>query len=255
MRRIIDYGERGQVTVLPTSNELAFVATEEIAVAHLRSSRQRKPTWVALSGGSTPKAMFEVIKDPMFRRRLDWTQVHFFWGDERWVPLDSDESNAGEAIRGFIDEISLAEEYYHPWPVTLDEPDAAASAYETSIRIVTQALDGTPELDLVFLGMGDDGHTASLFPGTEAIHERERLTVANHVPKLDTTRLTFTPRLINNAHDVIFLVNGEGKAETLHKVLDGPIDIDALPSQAIRPTNGRLRWLVDETAAARLERE
>ncbi|HYH13523.1 MAG TPA: 6-phosphogluconolactonase, partial [Thermomicrobiales bacterium] len=144
MRRVIDYGERGQVTVMRNADELAFTATEEIAVAHLRTMRQRKPTWIALSGGSTPKAMFTIIKDPMFRRRIDWTQIHFFWGDERWVPLDSNESNAGEAVRGFIDEIKLAEEHYHPWPVALENPDDAASAYETSIRIVTQALDDTP---------------------------------------------------------------------------------------------------------------
>jgi 6-phosphogluconolactonase len=101
--------------------------------------------------------------------------------------------------------------------------------------------------------MGDDGHPGSLFPGTEAIHEQQRLAVANPVPQLDTTRLTLTPRLINNARDVIFLVNGEGKAEMLHRVLDGPIDVDTLPSQVIRPTHGRLRWLVDEAAASRLE--
>jgi len=254
MRRVIDYGERGQVTVLRNTAEVAFLAAEEMAVAHLRTARQRKSTWIALSGGSTPKAMFEVIKDPLFRRRIEWDRIDIFWGDERWVPLDSEESNAGEAIRGFIDDVGIPEEHYHPWPVTLDDPDAAARAYETSIRIVTQAMDGTPELDLVFLGMGDDGHTASLFPGTDAIHEQERLTVAHRVPKLDAVRLTMTPRLINNARDVVFLVNGEGKAETLHRVLDGPVDVDTLPSQVIRPTSGRLRWFVDEAAASRLER-
>ena len=255
MRRVIDYGERGHVTVTRSPDELAYLATEELAVAHLRSLRQKRPSYVALSGGSTPKRMYEVIKDPLFRRRVDWSQMEFFWGDERWVAIDDEASNAGEAIRGFIDEIGLAEEHYHPWPTHLEDPDEAANAYETTVRIVTKALDGVPELDLVYLGMGDDGHTASLFPGTDAIHERERLAVAHRVPKLDATRLTFTPQIINNARDVIFLVNGDGKAEMLHKVLDGPVDVDSTPSQVIRPTHGRLRWFVDEAAAAQLERE
>lgn len=255
MKRTIDYGERGQVLVARDNNELAFLATEELVLAHLRAAQKRRPTYIALSGGSTPKIMFDIIKDPRYRRRIDWPQVELFWGDERWVPLDSEESNAGEAVRGFIDEIGLAEEHFHPWPTYLDDSDRAAEAYEASIRIVTRSLDGVPELDLVFLGMGDDGHTASLFPGTEAIHEQERLAVAHRVPKLDATRLTLTPRIINNAHEVVFLVSGEGKADMLHTVLDGPVDVDSTPSQVIRPTHGQLRWFVDEAAASKLERE
>jgi 6-phosphogluconolactonase len=255
MRRTIDYGERGQVTVVRNAKDLAFLATEEVALAHLRASTQRHaPTHIALSGGSTPKAMFEIMKDARYHRRIDWSTTNLFWGDERWVPLESEESNAGEAVRGFIDEIGLAEERYHPWPTFLDDPAEAAEAYATTIRIVTGTLDGIPEFDLILLGMGDDGHTASLFPGTEAIHEQERLAVAHRVPKLDATRLTFTPRLIDNAREILFLVSGEGKAEMLHRVLDGPIDVDTRPSQAIRPTHGRLRWLVDEAAASKLEK-
>lgn len=254
MRRVIDYGERGQVTVTRDANELALIATEELAVAHLRAARQKRPTYVAFSGGSTPKLMFEIIKDPRYRRRIIWPETELFWGDERWVPVDDEASNAGEAIRGFIEEAEIPEEHYHPWPTHLDDPGEAASAYETTIRIVTQSLDSIPELDLVYLGMGDDGHTASLFPGTDAVHEHERLAVAHQVPKLDATRLTMTPRIINNAREVLFLVNGEGKAEMLHKVLDGPVDVDSMPSQVIRPEHGRLRWFVDEAAAAQLER-
>lgn len=254
MRRIIDYGVRGQVTVAESPKELAFLASEEIALAALRAMQRRSPAFVALSGGSTPKRMFEVLKDRFFHRRFDWTSLQFFWGDERWVPIEDEESNAGEALRGFIEEVDLPEENYHPWPTHLDDPDEAAAAYELTVRIVTGAQEALPTFDLIFLGMGDDGHTASLFPGTEAIHETRRLCVANPVPKLDTTRLTFTPPLIDNANDVVFLVNGEGKAETLHRVLDGPVDVDTLPSQVIRPTHGRLRWFVDEAAASRLEK-
>lgn len=254
MRRTIDYGERGQVTVADSANEVAFLAVEEFAVTALRAMHRRSPAIVALSGGSTPKQMFELFKDPHFYRRLDWNGVHLFWGDERWVPIEDEASNAGEALRGFIEDVNVTEEHYHPWPTQLDDPADAAEAYEATVRIVTGQMDDTPAFDLIFLGMGDDGHTASLFPGTGAIHEAERLCVANPVPKLDTTRLTFTPKLIDNAKEVIFLVTGGVKAEMLHKVLDGPIDVDTMPSQAIRPVDGRLRWLVDEAAAAALEK-
>ncbi len=255
MRRTIDYAERGQVTVVRQSSQLALLATEELAVAYLRAANRPQPTLIALSGGSTPKAMFEIMKDPRFWRRIDWSKVHLLWGDERWVPIEDEQSNAGEALRGFIEEMKLSEEHYHPWPTHLDDPNAAAKAYEMTIRILSGAMEGTPVLDLVFLGMGDDGHTASLFPGTDAVHEQERLAIAHHIPKLDTTRLTLTPPILNAAREVVFLVSGAGKAEMLHKVLDGPIDVDAMPSQAIRPTTGQLRWLVDEAAAAQLERE
>jgi 6-phosphogluconolactonase len=255
MRRTIDYGERGQVTVEGNDKAVAGLATEDLPLAYLRAERQGRPALVALSGGSTPKAMFEIFKDPRFRRRIVWERMHLFWGDERWVPIDDDESNAGAARRGFIDDIGLAEENWHPWPTHLDVPNEAATAYETSIRIIANALDSTPAFDLVYLGMGDDGHTASLFPGTEAVHEQARLAIAHDVPKLDATRLTMTPKLINNAKEVIFLVTGAGKAEMLHKVLDGPVDVDTMPSQVIRPENSRLRWIVDEAAAARLERK
>ena len=254
MRRVIDYGERGEVTVFQEQRELVFLATEQMAISHLRTATRPTPALIALSGGSTPKAMFEIFKDPRFWRRIDWSKVHLIWGDERWVPIEDDQSNAGEAVRGFIEEIKLSEEHYHPWPTHLEDPNAAAEAYEMTIRILSGTMDGIPELDLVFLGMGDDGHTASLFPGTDALKESRRLAVANRVDKLDTTRLTLTPPVLNNAKDVIFLVTGAGKADMLHKVLDGPVDTDAMPSQLIRPMNGTLRWFVDEAAAANLER-
>lgn len=255
MRRTIDYGERGQVTVCTTPGEIASLAVEELVIAYLRAEKQKRSALVALSGGSTPKRMYQEIKEPQFHRRIIWSRMQLFWGDERWVAIEDEESNAGEARRGFIDEVGMSEENWHPWPTWLDDPQDAAEAYETSIRIVAGSLDSTPELDLVLLGMGDDGHTASLFPGTDAIHEQVRLTVAHDVPKLNNTRLTMTPKLINNANEVVFLVTGAGKANMLHQVLDGPIDVDARPSQVIRPENGRLRWFVDEDAATRLERE
>lgn len=254
MRRTIDYGERGQVTVERNAMSVAALAAEEFVMAYLQAEKQRRSALVSLSGGSTPQKLFEIFKDLRFRHRVVWERMQLFWGDERWVPLEDDESNAGAAKRGFIDEIGMGEENWHPWPTYLDDPNEAATAYEASIRIVAHALDGTPVFDLIFLGMGADGHTASLFPGTDAVHEQSRLAIAHEVPKLGSTRLTMTPMVINNAKEVLFLVTGEDKAEMLHKVLDGPVDIDAMPSQAIRPEHGRLRWYVDEAAAGQLER-
>jgi 6-phosphogluconolactonase len=169
------------------------------------------------------------------------------------VPLDSSESNAGEALRWFLDAAPIADDHVHPYDTLNADPDAAAAAYVDTIRDAMRA-NHTPQFDLVFLGMGDDGHTASLFPGTAAIHERERFVVSHRVEKLDATRLTFTPPLINAATTVVFLVGGAGKAATLTQVLDGPVDVNALPSQVIRPVSGDLEWIVDEAAAARLRR-
>lgn len=254
MRRTIDYGERGQVVVSDRPKDVGLLALEEMVLAHLHAERDQRHALIALSGGSTPKQMFEVIKTPLFQRRIAWDTVNLFWGDERWVPLDDEQSNAGEAKRGFIDDIGLSEETWHPWPTHLDSPDQAAEAYEMTLRIVSGEFTATPVFDLILLGMGDDGHTASLFPGTDALQEHERLAVANAVPKLDTTRLTFTAPLINAAREVIFLVTGAGKAPMLHEVLDGPKDVDMRPSQIVRPDDGRLRWFVDAPAAAELER-
>jgi 6-phosphogluconolactonase len=160
-------------------------------------------------------------------------------------------------MRGFLERVPVPAENVHPWETDPDiDPAVAAERYERLIRDVRGAADGVPVFDLIFLGMGDDGHTLSLFPGTAAVNDHDSLTIAHHVPKLDADRLTFGPILAVAARSLVFLVGGAGKADTLHRVLDGPIDVDTLPSQVIRPLEGHgtLMWLVDEAAAARLER-
>lgn len=250
----VDYQERGQVRIVADAEALAAAAIGVLRATVLHATRDRGSAFVALSGGSTPKRMGELLAGPPHVDAIDWARLHVFWGDERWVPLVDPESNAGEAKRGFLDHVAVPTDQVHVYDTSLDDPGMAATRYEQMIRSTVPARENLPCFDLVFLGMGDDGHTASLFPGTPAVRETTRLAVANPVSKLDATRLTLTPSLINAARHVVFLVGGAGKADMLHKVLDGPGNVDLTPSQIVRPTAGSLVWLIDNAAAAKLDR-
>ena len=249
-----DYGERGRVVVVPDGEALARAAAETFVRAMSAAVAERGRGTVALSGGSTPKRMCELLVASPFREQVPWAEIEVFWGDERWVPLASPESNAGEAKRILLDHVPVEPARVNPFP-TLDavsDPTIAAEMYATQLRIVFGLAQSMPEFDLILLGMGDDGHTASLFPGTAAIHERDRLAVAHRVDKLDADRLTLTPPVLNNGREVVFLVGGGGKAATLTRVLEGPERVDELPAQVVRPVRGTLTWLVVEAAAAEL---
>ncbi len=248
----IDYGERGRVIVVADARALAQRAAELVRNTTREVVSDRANAYVALSGGSTPKAMGAILGAEPVRDEVPWGSVHFFWGDERWVPIESPESNAGEAMRGFLDEVPVPHDQVHPFD-TSGNPAESAANYERLIRMVVPGAP-LPMFDLILLGMGDDGHTASLFPGTAALSITDRLVTENQVEKLDATRLTFTAPLINAARHVAFLIAGAGKAERLAEVLDGEQDPARLPSQLIRPKHGQLTWLVDETAAAHLAR-
>jgi 6-phosphogluconolactonase len=251
---IIDFGERGQVTIVPDGSTLARAAAERFAQAIEKAVTARGQAFVALSGGSTPKQMGGLLAREPYRSRIPWDRLHVFWGDERWVPLGSPESNAGEAKRGFLDRVPIPPGNVHPWDTEAESPDDAAAAYETELREAFAELDAIPRFDLVLLGMGDDGHTASLFPNTRALTVKDRLAVANFVPKQNAVRLTLTAPVFNAAHEILFLVGGPGKAETLETVLEGPESARKLPARMIRPDqpDGSLDWLVDEDAGARL---
>ena len=242
-------GARGRIEVVPDAAALAQAAADLFARVTTEAVAARGRTAVALSGGSTPRQMGELLASS-HRDRVPWDRLEVFWGDERWVPESSPESNAGVAKRTFLDRVPIPPRRVHAFPTVGLEPDAAAAAYEDTLRSV---LGSHPRFDLVLLGIGDDGHTASLFPGTAALRERTALAVANHVPKLDATRLTLTVPVLNAGGEVVFLVGGAGKAGTLAAVLKGPDRPDELPAQLIRPTSGRLLWLVDRDAAAQLK--
>lgn len=203
---------------------------------------------VALSGGSTPKAMFGALSGETYRDAVDWSRVQVFFSDERFVPPDSAESNFRMANEALLSKVPIPERQVHRVATVDITPQQSASNYEEGIRRVFHAgLDDTPRFDLILLGLGPDGHTASLFPGTEALGEEESLVVPNFVPKFDSWRITFTYRLINAAAVVAFLAQGEEKAERVAQVMSGD---RSLPAAGVNPSGGELVWLLDDAAAA-----
>jgi 6-phosphogluconolactonase len=209
---------------------------------------------VALSGGSTPEGLYELLaSDPTFRGQVPWEKVHLFWGDERHVPPDHADSNYRMADEVMVSKAPIPPANVHR--IKSENPDAskAAEDYEQTLRAFFLLTAGQfPRFDVVFLGLGPEGHTASLFPGTKALHETARLVVSNWVGKLYTDRITMTPPTLNNAACVIFLVSGDDKALPLKAVLEGPDEPEQLPVQLIRPSHGQVLWLVDRAAASLL---
>lgn len=209
---------------------------------------------IAISGGSTPKAAFRLLSDPQqpFRSRMPWDRLQLYWVDERTVPPDDAESNFRMTRETMLDHVPMQPHQIHRMEGEL-EPEAAAARYESELRNSFR-LEGaeSPRFDLISLGMGDDGHTASLFPHTEAIHEMSRLVTANQVPQKDTWRITLTWPVINHARSVFFLIAGAEKAERVREVFLGPRDPERLPSQLIWPSSGILTLFLDKAAAALL---
>jgi 6-phosphogluconolactonase len=218
---------------------------------------------VALSGGSTPRAMFSLLSAHPFADTVPWSSIYFFWGDERCVPPDHPDSNYRMANETLLSKVPVPEQNIFRMPAEIAEPQRAAEEYAATLvkfflaapgapKTTTAPLSTLPRFDLVFLGMGPDGHTASLFPHSAALRAGEKIVVANYVEKFKTYRLTMTAATINNARDVTFLAAGEDKAATLKTVLEGASEPEEYPSQMIQPKNGTLLWMVDEAAASLL---
>jgi len=205
---------------------------------------------IALSGGSTPRPIYARMASVGYRERIDWSKVYVFFGDERCVPPDDARSNYRMAREALLDHIALPADNIHRIQGEID-PAQAALSYEQELQQLfrTAAL---PAFDLICLGLGDNGHTASLFPGTAALREKDRWVVPQYVEVMTSWRITFTAPLINAARHIAFLVEGAGKAEVLWRVLEGPYQPDVLPAQLIQPMNGELHWLVDATTAAKI---
>jgi 6-phosphogluconolactonase len=234
-------------------------AAADLFVDLARDAVQRTGRFVvALSGGSTPNALYELLASDAYAPRVDWARVHVFWGDERCVPPHDPASNYRSARERLLDRVPVPPGQVHRMRGESD-PRAAAVSYEHELRTTFATPSGPARtvpgarFDLVLLGMGPDGHTASLFPSTAAVHESTRWVVAHWVTAVSMWRITLTPIVIDAAATVAFLVAGSDKAATLRRVLEGPREPDLLPSQAIAPTNGRLVWLVDAAAASQLE--
>ncbi|MDL1894939.1 6-phosphogluconolactonase [Anaerolineae bacterium CFX7] len=221
-----------------------------IAELAARAIQERGRFTIALSGGGTPKPIYARLADAEFRTRIDWARTHIFFGDERCVPPDDAKSNYRMARETLLDHAPIpAENIYR----IRGEEDPAIEALRYEQEIARLYRSATfPAFDLILLGMGDNGHTASLFPGTAALREQERWVVAQYVEVMQTWRVTFTAPMINAAHHIAFMVEGAGKTEMLWRVLRGPYNPDELPSQLIQPTHGELHWLVDAAAAAKV---
>ncbi len=240
--------------IWPTAQDLALASARHFAEKVEAAVARRGLARVAISGGSTPQAAFKLLADPAqpFATTIPWDKLQLYWVDERSVPPDHPESNYGVCKRLLLDQVGIPAENVHRMEGELD-PEEAASRYESTLRN-TMKLEGaeSPAFDLLLLGMGDDGHTASLFPHTQGLYELGRLCIANHVPQKDTWRITLTSPVINQASEVAFEIAGPAKTAVVAEVFTGPRDPDRLPSQMIRPSNGRLLVQLDEIAAATL---
>lgn len=234
------------IEIFANSQELARGAAEYFVERSGEAVAQKGFFTVALSGGSTPKALYQLLADPEepFHTQVPWSRTHFFWSDERHVPPNHPDSNYRMAYEAMLSRVPVPESNVHR--VHSENPDAAAAAndYEqTLLQLTKQTL---PELDLILLGLGGDGHTASIFPGSEVLHETQRLIAAPWVEKFNSYRITMTLPLLNNAASVVFLVSGAEKAEIVKKVIEGP---KQYPAQAVQPTHGQLVWMLDRLAA------
>jgi 6-phosphogluconolactonase len=208
---------------------------------------------LVLSGGNTPKKLHKLLASSPFKERIDWRKIHIFWGDERAVPFEDDRNNARMSFDTLLNWVDVPRQQIHIIDTSLS-PDAAAMQYEE----ILHEYFGTDSLpiqtfDLVLLGMGDDGHTLSLFPGTAVIHEEKAWVVDLFLKAQDMYRITLTKNIVNRADHIVFLISGQPKAHALHEVLEGEKNADRFPSQVIIPTQGELHFFVDEAASSLLQ--
>lgn len=233
-----------QIHVVPDLKAVAADAAERIVRLAQDAIAQRKTFSIALSGGNTPKVLYELLATAPYSTRIEWKKWEIYFGDERCVPPDHPESNYGMAAKSLLNRVPIPPTQIYRMKGELD-PQTAAIEYGRTMK----EKFGDGGMDLVLLGMGDDGHTASLFPQTEALKETHHRCVANFVPKLNVWRITLSAPFINRARNVIVLLSGESKAKRVEEVLQGPKNPAHLPIQMIEPTSGNLLWLLDAAAA------
>ncbi|HUA14697.1 MAG TPA: 6-phosphogluconolactonase [Verrucomicrobiae bacterium] len=244
--------DSAEIRTFTTPQELFAGSAEEVFRAAEDAVEARGRFTIALSGGSTPKSLYNLLATNA-RYALPWEQMYFFWGDERHVPPNDPESNFRMANEAMLSKIPVPAENVFRVPAENPDAAAAAEAYGETLRKFFASEAGQfPSFDLILLGIGPDGHTASLFPGTAALQEKSRLVVANWVEKFKTNRITFTLPLLNAARKVVFLVSGTDKAPALHAILEGNQPGEQYPAKLVRPVDGKLIWLVDRAAASGL---
>ena len=236
------------IAIYPDIDTLSHDATQHIVRIANESIATYGRFTMALSGGTTPRKTYELLGSEPYSRQINWTLVHIFWGDERSVPPESPDSNYRMAHEILLSKIPVPAVQVHRMLANEPDRDVASQEYVEDMQRVF-ATDDIPSFDLIQLGMGPEGHTASLFPHQEALHEERRLVMPVSVPKPPPDRLTFTPPLLNAARNILFLVTGSDKADALHAVLEGPYQPDEYPTQIVRPPNGEVVWMVDTAAA------
>jgi 6-phosphogluconolactonase len=230
---------------------LSLAAAELFIETSAQAIGQRGRFVAALSGGNTPTELFKLLAQTPYRERIDWQRLHAFWGDERCVPIEDLENNYRQVYEVLLGRVPIPAENIHRVRSDL-EPDLAAEDYARVLKdFATPPLDW-PRFDLALLGMGNDGHTASLFPGSEVTATTPTLAVTAQYEDRPANRVTLTPLVFNAARRVLFLVSGESKSETLANVLYGEYQPEKLPAQRIRPTDGELIWMVDRAAARKI---
>jgi 6-phosphogluconolactonase len=246
---------RGTLRVFDGAADIARAAAEDLAAAALAAKQARFT--LALAGGSTPRRLYELLADPAaaYRARLPWRRIHFFWGDERHVPPDHPDSNYRMAREAMLDRVPVEPASIHRIASELPDARQAAAEYERELRgfFALPPRGAWPRFDYLLLGLGEEGHTASLFPGSPALRERERLVAAPWVEAQQTFRITVTPPVLDHAARVVLLVSGEQKAAALAEVLTGEYRPRRYPAQVVCPADGEVLWLVDRAAASRLK--
>lgn len=241
----------GELRVYGDSDQLASAAAELFVDISAESVNARRRFRVALSGGSTPRHVYKLLATDSFSSRIDWECIEVFWGDERCVPAEDSDSNYRMAADALLRHVPIPSTNIYRVPTEISPPRAAADAYEEDIRRSFGDFLSIPRFDLIFLGLGTNGHTASLFPHSPALLEKSRLVLADSVDARESWRISMSAPVLNRGRTVAFLIQGQEKAQVLHDILLGPRDPERLPAQLIAP-EGRLLWLADESAAALL---
>ena len=234
------------VKIFPSPNELAMNFAEKMASMIARSSKNAEPFTIVLSGGTTPELLFKVLSEN-FAESVPWKFVHFFWGDERCVPPDNDESNYGMAQRKFLSRIEIPSGNIHRIRGE-DDPENEAARYSIEILSSVRNRDRLPLFDLVILGLGEDGHTASIFPGHSELFDSDKICEVALHPVTGQKRITLTGRVINNADNVTFLVTGKTKAEIVENMFKKDSSVINFPASFIVPVYGKLNWYIDRDA-------
>jgi 6-phosphogluconolactonase len=244
-------GNKGSINIFDTEGELDTAVAQFIVKKATEAIRSKGKFSLVLSGGNTPRGLYTLLSAQIYSSLIQWESVYIFWADERCVALDDESNNAQMAKTLLLNKVNIPAVNIYRIPSDID-PTKAARIYEDNIRFFFKGQ--FPSFDLILLGLGENGHTASLFPYTQAQYAASRLITQVHVKEQEMYRITMTSFLINMAHHILFLVSGADKSEILDQIINGPFDADKYPAQTINPHNGDLNWYLDKAAAQSLEK-